>query len=43
MKLSEKDVSQIVTTDDNDEVLAVISDDEIIEKNGYKVVIEFLP
>ncbi|WP_267873084.1 hypothetical protein [Massiliimalia timonensis] len=43
MKLSEKDVSQIVITDDNDEVLAVISDDEIIEKNGYKVVIEFLP
>ena len=43
MKLSEKYVSQIVITDDNDEVLAVISDDEIIEKNGYKVVIEFLP
>lgn len=42
MNLAGKEVSQIVVTDDCDEVLAVISDDEIIEKNGYKVVVEFL-
>ena len=30
MKLSEKDVSQIVITYDNDSVLALFSDDEII-------------
>ena len=42
MNLAGKETNQIVVTDDNDEVLAVISDDEIIEKNGYTVVVEFL-
>lgn len=42
MNLAGKEVSQIVVTDDSSEVLIVISDDKIIEKNGYKVVVEFL-
>ena len=38
----QKNVGQIIVTDKNGEIIAVISDKEIIEKEGYKVAIDYL-
>lgn len=37
----QKNIDQIIVTDKNGEVIAVISDNGIIEKEGYKVTIVF--
>lgn len=37
MEIGEKEYSQIVITDNQDEILAIISDKEIIERDGCKV------
>lgn len=37
MKIGEKDYDQIVVTSDDGEVVAVITDKNIIGKNGYDV------
>ncbi|MDF1495190.1 hypothetical protein [Caproiciproducens sp. CPB-2] len=37
MKIGEKDCDQVVVTSDSGEVIAVVSDKEIIEHDGYKV------
>lgn len=39
---NQKNIDQLIITDKNGEVIAVISDKEIIEKNGYKVTVDFL-
>lgn len=39
MKVGEKGCDQIVITSDNGEVIAVVSDREIIEHSGYKVTL----
>lgn len=39
MKVNERDIDQIIITKDG-EVVAVISDHEIIQKDGYKVIVE---
>ena len=40
MKIGEKEYAQIVLVNENEEVIAVISDDEIIEKKGYRVILD---
>lgn len=40
MRISNFDCQQIVVTSEDGEVLAVISDDSIIEKNGCKVTLD---
>lgn len=42
MYISNKNVSQIIVTDKTGEVIAVISDEEVIEKDGYKVTVDSL-
>lgn len=37
MKIGKKEYAQIVVTNKQGEVLAVISDEKIIEQDGYKV------
>ena len=39
MTIGGKEIAQIIIYDENKEVLAVISDDEIIEKNGVNVAL----
>lgn len=39
MTIGNKEISQIVIYSSDDEVLAVISDKEIIEKNGVNVAL----
>ena len=39
MKLGDKELSEIVVTTDSSEVVAIISDDEVVEKEGYKVML----
>ena len=42
MTIAGKQVKEIVITAEDGEVLAVISDTEVIEKNGVSVVVEWL-
>lgn len=39
MKVNERDINQIIITKDG-EVVVVVSDNEIVEKNEYKVIVE---
>lgn len=38
MKIGDRDFSEIIFTDGDDHVLAVVSDTEIVEGDGVKVV-----
>lgn len=40
MQIGNKQIEQLVITSTDGEVLAVISDDEIIEKEGYSVIVD---
>ena len=40
MEISKKEIESIIVTNSDNEVIAVITDDEIIEKEGYKVILE---
>lgn len=38
MKIGEKEIKEILVTDSENHLLASITDEDIIEKSGYKVV-----
>jgi len=40
VEISKKEIESIIVTNSDNEVIAVITDDEIIEKEGYKVILE---
>lgn len=40
MKIGDNIVESIIVTSKEDEVLCIISDTEIIEQEGYKVILE---
>lgn len=40
VKVGSKDIDSIIVTTEVDEVIAVISDTEIIAKDGYRVILE---
>ena len=42
MRINNVEINQIIVTNSENEVLAVISDDEIIEHDGYKVILDFI-
>lgn len=40
MKIKEDYFESIIVTNSDNEPIAIITDDEIVEKDGYKVIIE---
>jgi hypothetical protein len=40
LKINSKNFDSIIITTANDEVIAIISDSEVVEKDGYKVILE---
>ncbi|GFN36986.1 hypothetical protein [Tepidimicrobium xylanilyticum] len=40
MKIGKKQIKTIIVTNSNNEVIVIITDDEIVEKEGYKVILE---
>lgn len=43
LKIGSKDVEQIIVIGKDDEVMAVISDSEIIQHQNYKVILDSVP
>lgn len=40
MEVGSKTLDSIIVTTAEDEVIAIISDTEVVEKDGYKVILE---
>lgn len=40
MKIGEKSLESMIVINSDDEVIAIISDEEIVEYEGYKVILE---
>lgn len=40
MTIGERECTQIIVTDDSGDVVAVVSDGQIVEKEGYRVTLD---